>query len=215
MVTITLLATRDRLRAAKERTGLGESHQVKADALELGRWHGDRGRVIRFWNAKVLLVNIHQLQVILGQAIRLGALELQVQYIWRILRLERQDIVVLGSSQDLGKRSEVDTESNVAVTAVGSEPLGLEHHADERDVGVVHGLEGDAGVITVEVAVLDEVLDSVDDLLEELGLLKTCFKHCDKLATAYAHFALQCCTLCGAKMVLRNNLLLTDLLLGI
>jgi hypothetical protein len=33
-------------------------------------------------------------------------------------------------------------------------------------VGVVHGLEGDAGVIAVEVAVLDEVLDSVDDLME-------------------------------------------------
>ena len=31
-------------------------------------------------------------------------------------------------------------------------------------MGVVHGLKGDAGVIAVEVAVLDEVLDGVDDL---------------------------------------------------
>jgi hypothetical protein len=31
-------------------------------------------------------------------------------------------------------------------------------------VGVVHGLERNAGVIAVEVAVLDEVLDGVDDL---------------------------------------------------
>lgn len=29
---------------------------------------------------------------------------------------------------------------------------------------VVHGLKGDAGVIAVEVAVLDQVLDGVDDL---------------------------------------------------
>jgi hypothetical protein len=32
-------------------------------------------------------------------------------------------------------------------------------------VGVVHGLERNAGVIAVEVAVLDEVLDGVDDLV--------------------------------------------------
>jgi hypothetical protein len=31
-------------------------------------------------------------------------------------------------------------------------------------MGVVHGLERNAGVIAVEVAVLDEVLDGVDDL---------------------------------------------------
>lgn len=31
-------------------------------------------------------------------------------------------------------------------------------------MGIVHGLQGDAGVVAVEVAVLDEVLDCVDDL---------------------------------------------------
>ena len=31
-------------------------------------------------------------------------------------------------------------------------------------MGVIHGLEGDAGVIAVKVAVLDEVLDGIDDL---------------------------------------------------
>jgi hypothetical protein len=33
-------------------------------------------------------------------------------------------------------------------------------------VGVVHGLERDTGVIAIEVAVLHEVLDGVDDLVE-------------------------------------------------
>jgi hypothetical protein len=33
-------------------------------------------------------------------------------------------------------------------------------------VRVIHGLEGDTGVIAVEVAVLDKVLDGVDDLEE-------------------------------------------------
>ena len=31
-------------------------------------------------------------------------------------------------------------------------------------MGVVHGLEGNTGVIAVEVAVLHEVLDGIDDL---------------------------------------------------
>jgi hypothetical protein len=35
-------------------------------------------------------------------------------------------------------------------------------------MGVVHGLEGDTGVITVEIAVLDEVFDGIDDLEREL-----------------------------------------------
>jgi hypothetical protein len=35
-------------------------------------------------------------------------------------------------------------------------------------VGVIHGLEGDAGVIAVEIAVLHEVLDGIDDLGSEL-----------------------------------------------
>jgi hypothetical protein len=38
-------------------------------------------------------------------------------------------------------------------------------------VGVVHGLESDAGVIAVEVAVLDEVLDGVDDLAATVSIL--------------------------------------------
>jgi hypothetical protein len=32
-------------------------------------------------------------------------------------------------------------------------------------VRVVHGLQGDAGVIAVKVAVLDEILDGIDNLL--------------------------------------------------
>ena len=35
-------------------------------------------------------------------------------------------------------------------------------------MGVIHGLEGDAGVIAVEIAVLHEVLDGIDDLGKEL-----------------------------------------------
>lgn len=63
---------------------------------------------------------------------------------------------------------------------------------------VVHGLEGDAGVIAVEVAVLNEVLDGIDDLeivsvlidawtqwcsypLQEVCLFKSGLQHCEQL----------------------------------
>lgn len=68
-------------------------------------------------------------------------------------------------------------------------------------MGVVHGLKGDTGVIAIEVAVLDQVLDRVDNLvtkaliimldikrreriqrktytLQQTGLLETGFQHC-------------------------------------
>ena len=35
-------------------------------------------------------------------------------------------------------------------------------------MGVVHGLEGNTGIIAVEIAVLHEVLDGIDDLGREL-----------------------------------------------
>lgn len=112
----------------------------------------------------MLLVNVHELDVVLAQPVALRALEHQVDDIRRILGLECENVIVLCAAQDLGKGGEVDAERKVAIAAEGREGFGLEHHGDESDVGVVHGLERDAGVIAVEVAVLDEILDGVDDL---------------------------------------------------
>jgi len=112
----------------------------------------------------VLLVNVHELDVIFAQPVALRALKHQVDDVRRILGLEGEDVVVLCAAQDLGERGEVDAEREVAIAAEGREGLRLEHHGDESDVGVVHGLERDAGVIAVEVAVLDEIFDGVDNL---------------------------------------------------
>lgn len=112
----------------------------------------------------MLLVNVHELDVVLAQSVALRALEHQVDNIRRILSLECENVVALCAAEDLGERSEVDAERKVAIAAEGREGFGLEHHGDESDVGVVHGLERDTGVIAVEVTVLDEVLDGVDDL---------------------------------------------------
>lgn len=112
----------------------------------------------------MLLINIHELEVVLADAVVLAALKDNVEHVGRILGLERQDILVLGSAQHLGQRGQVETQGDVAVAAVRGEALSLEHHGYEGHVRVVHGLEGDARVIAVKVAVLDEVLDGVNDL---------------------------------------------------
>lgn len=115
----------------------------------------------------MLLVNVHELEVVLANAVILAALEDEVEHVGGILGLEGQDILVLGGAQHLGEGGQVDTEGDVAVASVGGETLGLEHHGDQGNVGVVHGLQGDTRVIAVEVAVLDKILDGVDHLCGE------------------------------------------------
>ena len=102
----------------------------------------------------MLLINVHQLDVVLAESVAFAALEHQVDDIWRIFSLQCEDIFILGRAQDFRQGGQVDAESDVAVTSKWGEHLGFEHHGYEGDVGVVHGLEGDAGVIAVEVAVL-------------------------------------------------------------
>lgn len=145
----------------------------------------------------MFLVNVHELEVVLADAVVLAALKHQVQDIRCVLGFERQNVLALSSSQHLGQRRQVDTEGNVAVASVGREAFGLEHHRHEGDVRVVHGLQGDARVIAVKVAVLDEILDGVDNLVvrfcrqrglagrgivsiylfQDAGLFQPCFQH--------------------------------------
>lgn len=114
----------------------------------------------------MLLINIHQLDIVFAQPIALTGLEYKVDDIWRIFRLQRQDVVVLCSAQNFRKRRQIDAECDVAVASEGREHLGFEHHRDEGNMGVVHGLKGETAVIAVEVAVLDKILDCVDNLVE-------------------------------------------------
>lgn len=161
---IALAAELDAVLGRLDVDALAHGHQVGRDALELGARHRDGRSVLGVGDAQVLLVNVHQLEVVLGDAVVFGALKDEVEHVGRVLGLERQDVLVLRGAEDLGQRSQVDAERNVAVAPEGREGLRLEHHGYERDVRVVHGLEGDSRVIAVEVAVLHEVLDGVDDL---------------------------------------------------
>lgn len=151
-------------RGSKVRTRLGQGAQVPADALELGRWHCDGGGVLGLGDAQVLLVNVHELDVVLADPVGAAVLEDEVDDIRRVLGLECEDVVALRGAEHLCERAQVDAEGDVAVAAERAEGLRPQQHRHERHVRVVHGLQRDARVIAVEVAVLDEVLDGVDDL---------------------------------------------------
>ena len=151
-------------------TRLGHGHQIGRDAFELGRRHADGGGVLGIGDAQVFLVNVHELEVVLGDSVIFRTLKDEIQHVGRILGLERQDVLVLRRAQHLGQRRQVDAERDVAITPKGREPLGLKHHRHQRDVAIVHGLQRDAAVIAVEVAVLHEVLDRINDLHTRSGL---------------------------------------------
>lgn len=103
----------------------------------------------------MLLINVHELDIVFAEPVTVRALKDHVDNVWRILRLECQDILILSAAQNFLKRGQIDAESDVAIAAERRERFGLEHHGDESDMGVVHGLQRDAGVIAIEVAVLD------------------------------------------------------------
>ena len=112
----------------------------------------------------MLLVNVHELEIILSHAIVVGVLEGEVENVGRILGLESENVLVLGGAKHLGERRQVDAKRKVAIAAEGGEGFCLEHHGHEGNMAIVHGLEGDSAVIAVEVAVHYKILNRVDDL---------------------------------------------------
>lgn len=64
---------------------------------------------------------------------------------------------------------QIYAQGNVTVAPEGREGRGGEEHGDECDVGVVHGLKGEAGVVAIEVAVLHEIFDRIDDLEQSVS----------------------------------------------
>lgn len=145
-------------------TRLGQSHQVSANLLKLGGWQRYCSGILGVWNAQVLLINVHQLDVVFTDPIVQCAFKHEVDDVWRVLGFERQDIFVLRTAEHFGQRCEIDAQGDVAVAAERGEGFGLEHHRHQGHVGIVHGLESDARVIAIEVAILDQVLDRLDHL---------------------------------------------------
>jgi hypothetical protein len=64
--------------------------------------------------------------------------------------------------------------------------VGAQLHGDQRDVGRVHRLEGKPGGADVDVALVHEVLDGIDDLLEHVALDEARLEHGGWLGAAAA-----------------------------
>ncbi len=103
----------------------------------------------------MLLVDVHKLDIILAQSVAFAALEHQIHDIWGILRLQGQDVFILRAAKHLHQGAQVDTKGDVAVAAKGRKGFGFEHHGNEGNVRIIHGLESDARVIAVKIAILD------------------------------------------------------------
>lgn len=112
----------------------------------------------------MFLVDVHELQIVLADAVVVCRLEQQVENVGSVLSFKSHNVLILGGAKDLGQGRQVDTEGNVAITSVWYKTFCLEKHGHKGNVGVIHGLQRYARIIAVKVAILDEILDGVDDL---------------------------------------------------
>lgn len=88
----------------------------------------------------MLLVNVHELDVVLAQTIALAAFKHEIHHIRRIFRLQGEDVLILRAAENFHERRQVDTERKIAVAAKWGEGFSFEHHGHEGDMGVIHGL---------------------------------------------------------------------------
>ena len=114
----------------------------------------------------MLLIDIHKFDIVFAHAIRSVVLKDQVNDIRCVFSLYGEDIVALCRSQNFSERAEIDSKRDVAVTTEGLESFGTQQHGDEGDMGTVHGLQGDSRIVAIKVAVLHQVLDSIDHLVQ-------------------------------------------------
>jgi hypothetical protein len=88
----------------------------------------------------MLLINVHQLDVIFAQSIGFCVLKDEVDNIRGVLSLESEDVFILSCTKNFRERVQVDAESDISVASEEGEHLGLEHHGYQGNMGVVHGL---------------------------------------------------------------------------
>jgi hypothetical protein len=67
----------------------------------------------------MLLVNVHEFDVVFTDPVRLGVLKREANDVWGILRFHCQDVLVGRASQNFGQGGQVDAESDVSVAAKG------------------------------------------------------------------------------------------------
>ena len=80
---------------------------VSLSNLELAGGELDDGGVVRLRDAEVLLVEVHELHLVVGDLLLVGRLEHEGDGVGLVLRLDRDDVVVGRAPQDLRHRTQV------------------------------------------------------------------------------------------------------------
>lgn len=75
--------------------------EILDDALEFRGRHLDDGSVVCLWDAQVLLVQVHQLHLVVGHFLLVGRLKHEGDSVGLILGLDGDNVVIGGTSQDL------------------------------------------------------------------------------------------------------------------
>mmetsp|Transcript_25393 Transcript_25393/g.51039 ORF Transcript_25393/g.51039 Transcript_25393/m.51039 type:complete len:239 (-) Transcript_25393:158-874(-) len=118
--------------------------EVLADALELIGWHLNAALVVGVGDAKVLGINVHQLELEVRDAVLGLVLKHEGHGVGLVIRLESDDVVVIAALEHLAHVCQVDAQRDVAVAAEMVEAVGTQQQRHERHVAGVHGLQRDA-----------------------------------------------------------------------
>ena len=90
-----------------DQKGYSDYARKKFKNLELAGTELDDGGIVGLRDAEVLLVEVHQLHLVVGHLLLVGRLEHERDGVGLVLRLDGDDVVVRRAPQDLGHRSQV------------------------------------------------------------------------------------------------------------
>jgi hypothetical protein len=107
----------------------------------------------------------------------LRALKQKRQIIGGVICLQCDNIFIVGTLEDLAQISRIESQILRTIASIVVQAIAIEVDGDERDVGGIHGLNGNAIVAAIHVRVLDKIFDRVNDLFEDLAFRNACFEH--------------------------------------
>lgn len=82
------------------------------------------------------------------------ALKQERQRFPRVLRSERDNVIVAGNLEDLGHGRQRQSQRQAAVSSIVVEGFGAEKHGDQRNVRRVHGLQRNADRVAIQIGLV-------------------------------------------------------------
>ena len=161
---------------------------------KLAAGHLDDAGIVGLGDAEVLLVEIHQLHLVVGHFLLVGGLKHEGDGVRLVLGLDGDDVIIRCAPEremleikhtldvsnlleDLVHAVEIHPHGELPVAPEPVEAISSETDGDEGDVGVVHSLQLDAAVAAVPGRLLQQLLDRVQHLLQKTALDESGLEH--------------------------------------